>query len=141
MIMKKLSFTILLVIIILFAGCSSTDDTPAKSDAQETAGESDESSDEKGNKDIEKQLVMISGELYYNTEKENTMTRKCGAMDGEITSAVYENEIPHKDNQSNFGTGYGYQVGMQEGQIEINIDGKLIVFEHLENETVSGMPD
>lgn len=27
-----------------------------------------------------------------------------------------------KDNQSNFGTGYGYQYGSQEGIIEINMN-------------------
>lgn len=43
-------------------------------------------------------------------------------MDGEITSEVDGSEKPTKDNQSNFGTGYGYQYGSQEGIIEINMN-------------------
>lgn len=49
-------------------------------------------------------------------------------MDGEITSEVDGSEKPTKDNQSNFGTGYGYQYGSQEGIIEINMNEKWWVF-------------
>ena len=34
---------------------------------------------------------------------------RCGNMDGEITSTVDGTEIPTEDNQSNFGSGFGYQ--------------------------------
>ena len=63
-----------------------------------------------GGKESLKQLVMVNEELYYNTEKENTMPMKCGTMDGEILSMVNQNEIPKENNQSNFGKGYGYQI-------------------------------
>ncbi|MCD8130729.1 MAG: hypothetical protein LUE16_05540 [Lachnospiraceae bacterium] len=56
-------------------------------------------------------LVMVNGSLYCSTGKESTMTARCGMMDGEITSSVESTEIPSEDNQSNFGTGYGYQYG------------------------------
>ena len=41
---------------------------------------------------------------------------RCSTMDGEITSTVDGTEIPTEDNQSNFGSGFGYQYG----QIPIN---------------------
>ena len=43
-------------------------------------------------------------------------------------SEVDGSEKPTKDNQSNFGTGYGYQYGSQEGIIEINMNEKWWVF-------------
>ena len=35
-------------------------------------------------------------------------------MDGEITSTVDGTEIPTEDNQSNFGSGFGYQYGADD---------------------------
>ncbi len=55
-------------------------------------------------------MVRIDGELYLDTGKESNATRKCGTLDGEITSSVDGNEVPTENNQSNFGTGYGYPV-------------------------------
>ena len=108
--MKKMSFLIsILVIVFSFIGCSKIDNNIEKSNVEK--------------------LVMVNGELYYNTEKESSMTYRCGTMDGEITSMVNQDEIPKEDGQSNFGTGYGYQFGVQNGQIELNIDNKWIVFE------------
>jgi len=49
-------------------------------------------------------------------------------MDGEIISTVDRTEQPAKDNESNFGTGYGYQYGTQEGFIEIYMNEKWCVF-------------
>ena len=54
-------------------------------------------------------MVMVDGKLYYDTGKESTVSARCGVMDGEITSTVDGSEIPTKDNQSNFGTGFEYQ--------------------------------
>ena len=54
-------------------------------------------------------MVMVNGELYIDTGHESTVEARCGVMDGEITSEVDGSEKPTKDNQSNFGTGYGYQ--------------------------------
>lgn len=60
--------------------------------------------------------------VIYDTGHESTVEARCGVMDGEITSEVDGSEKPTKDNQSNFGTGYGYQYGSQEGIIEINMN-------------------
>lgn len=74
-------------------------------------------------------MVMVNGKLYYDTGRESTVSARCGMMDGEITSTVDANEAPSNDNQSNFGTGYGYQYGVTEGSIELYINGKWWVFE------------
>lgn len=73
-------------------------------------------------------MVMVNGELYLDTGHESTAEARCGMMDGEITSEVDGSEKPTEDNQSNFGTGYGYQYGSQEGIIEIYMNDKWWVF-------------
>ena len=72
-------------------------------------------------------MVMVDGVLYKDTGMLSHVLR-CGVMDGEITSSVNEGEQPVKDNQSNFGKGYGYQRGFVEGRIEVSIEGKWCVF-------------
>ncbi|MDO4333396.1 MAG: hypothetical protein Q4C58_12040 [Eubacteriales bacterium] len=63
-------------------------------------------------------MVMVNGELYLDTGEVSDITARCGTMDGEITSEVDGSEIPTKDDQSNFGTGYGYQY-VDENSIDI----------------------
>ena len=72
--------------------------------------------------------VMIDGELYCSDGRESEITGRCGVMDGEITSSVGENELPSRNGESNFGSGFGYQV-ISSDTLEVNIDGKWIVFE------------
>lgn len=69
-------------------------------------------------------MVVVDGVLYKDTGKISTELR-CGMMDGEITSTV--DTVPVEDDQSNFGTGYGYQYGMSG--IEVSIDGEWHIFE------------
>lgn len=71
-------------------------------------------------------MVMVNGELYLDTGYESTEPR-CGMMDGTITSSVDGSEKPAKDDQSNFGKGYGYQYGT-EGTVEICMDGIWRIF-------------
>lgn len=73
-------------------------------------------------------MVMVDGKLYLATGYESTVEARCGVMDGEITSEVDGNEKPTKNNQSNFGTGFGYQYGSQEGTIEIYMNEKWWIF-------------
>ena len=49
-------------------------------------------------------------------------------MDGEITSTVDGSEIPIEDNQSNFGSGFGYQYAADD-TIEIYMNEKWFIFE------------
>ena len=74
-------------------------------------------------------MVMADGAMYYDTGRESSVTGRCGVMDGEITSAVDRTEVPSENNQSNFGAGYGYQWGPEEGTLEVCMDGKWLVFE------------
>lgn len=76
-------------------------------------------------------MVRINGKLYYDTGKESTVSGRCGNMDGEITSTVDGTEIPMEDNQSNFGSGFGYQYGTED-TIEVYMNEKWFVFEYRE---------
>ena len=69
-------------------------------------------------------MVMVDGTLYLDTGHNSTATARCGMLDGEITSSVDSTSKPIKDNQSNFGAGYGYQYGAEEGTIEVFLNGK-----------------
>lgn len=73
-------------------------------------------------------MLVVNGELYRSTGRESAVEGRCGVMDGQVTSAVDSEETPTEDDQSNFGTGYGYQYGSDD-TIEVLIDGKWIVFE------------
>lgn len=72
--------------------------------------------------------VMVKGELYYDTGRSSSVKYRCGVMDGSIDSDIGENKLPQKDNQSNFGTGYGYQYGPREGTIEVLLGDEWRVF-------------
>lgn len=76
-------------------------------------------------------MVRVNGKLYYDTGRESTVSGRCGNMDGQITSEVDGSEIPTENNQSNFGTGFGYQYG-EDDTIELSINGKWMIFEHRE---------
>lgn len=76
-------------------------------------------------------MVLVGGQIYYDTGEESKEPRRCGLMDGTITSAVSQEEIPTEEDQSNFGTGYGYQFG-PEGTLELLIDEQWMVFESRE---------
>ena len=73
-------------------------------------------------------MVMVNGTLYLDTGHESKIEARCGVMDGEITSQVDGNKQPTVDDQSNFGTGYGYQYGATEGTIELFMNGKWWIF-------------
>lgn len=72
-------------------------------------------------------MIKVNDKYYYSEGKESEFDARCGVTDGEITSTVEQTEVPNKNNQSNFGKGYGYQY--VDNTIEVNIDGKWIVFE------------
>ncbi len=72
-------------------------------------------------------MVQVKGEIYYDTGVISNALR-CGVMDGEITTTVSEEETPTKDNQSNFGSSYGYQYCGRK-VIHVNIEEKWHVFQ------------
>ncbi|MCM1263969.1 MAG: DUF5301 domain-containing protein [Butyrivibrio sp.] len=74
-------------------------------------------------------MVRVNGKLYYDTGMESTIQARCGNMDGQITSTVDGSAIPMEDNQSNFGSGFGYQYGTDD-TIEIYMNEKWCVFEY-----------
>lgn len=74
-------------------------------------------------------MVMVDGRLYYDTGRASTMTARCGTMDGTIASTVEPGETPTQDGQSNFGSGFGWQYGMEENTIEIYEPDTWTVFE------------
>lgn len=74
-------------------------------------------------------MVRVNGKLYYDTGRESGETGRCGTMDGEITSTVDGTEIPMENDQSNFGSGFGYQYG-KDDTIEIYMNEKWMIFEY-----------
>lgn len=104
-----------------------------------TIGCSKESTSEK---EVEEEAypkaVKVSGVIYEDTGYENAMV-KCGTADGEIKTAVSEKEMPVNDDESNFGTGYSYQV-WEEGYINVQIDNKWILFKDIELKDDDSIP-
>ena len=72
-------------------------------------------------------MVMVDGSLYLDTGFTSDVAR-CGVMDGEITSTVDGSEKPTEDDQSNFGSGYGYQYGGTDGTIEVYMNDAWCIF-------------
>lgn len=73
-------------------------------------------------------MVMVNGTLYLDTGYESDAIERTDHFDGEITSQVDGSKRPSVDDQSNFGTGYGYQYGKTEGTIELFMNGKWWIF-------------
>ncbi|MDO4327593.1 MAG: hypothetical protein Q4E24_16480 [bacterium] len=63
-------------------------------------------------------MVMVDGKLYQSIGEVSDIKSRCGVMDGEIVSTVEGTDIPSENGQSNFGTGYRYQI-VDEGQIDV----------------------
>lgn len=72
--------------------------------------------------------IMVDDVLYITTGRESTAEGRCGTWDGEITSECSGSELPTENDQSNFGTGYGYQYGERKGTVEVLVDGHWIIF-------------
>ena len=74
--------------------------------------------------------VQVQGKLYQSTGRHSELDGRCGIMDGEIIASVDRSASPVQDDQSNFGTGWGYQR-MSDNAIEVNLGRHWIVFEQL----------
>ena len=64
-------------------------------------------------------MVQVDGVRYLTTGYPAPSVGRQEGFDGEITSTVSGSQAPTEDDQSNFGTGFGYQYGEREGTIEI----------------------
>lgn len=85
-----------------------------------------------GVKEEAPRYVMIKSKLYKDTGEINkNMT--CGTMDGKILTTIDAKEMPKKDNESNFGIGYEYQIGT-DGSITVDIDDKCLIFKEVKEE-------
>jgi hypothetical protein len=111
--MKKLSLCVLLWAALMLGGCSTGDNQVTQEETQWD----------------KIPMVMVDGNLYYDTGKESKGTEDNETMDGEITSTVDGSETPTENDQSNFGEGFAYRH-MVDGTLEIFMNEKWIVFEH-----------
>lgn len=80
-------------------------------------------------------MVCIDGALYSDTGYVSSAAG-CGNMDGEITSSVDESEWPAENDQSNFGTGYGYQIA-GDGLVLVYMDGQMEIFRALHSDSIA----
>jgi len=55
-------------------------------------------------------MFMADGYLYFDTGLVSKNTPRCGVMDGQITKAAGDFEVPAKDGECNFDGAQGYQV-------------------------------
>lgn len=81
-------------------------------------------------------MVKVDGTTYVDTGYENVMVT-CGTADGEIKTTVDGKNKPENDDESNFGTGYGYQV-WEDGYINVEIDNRWILFRDIDLKVESG---
>lgn len=71
--------------------------------------------------------IMVNDRHYHTTgEIDNNHQFE---VDGTITSSVDESEIPHENNQSNFGTGYEYDI-ISDSIVYVCIDNKWVKYEY-----------
>ncbi|MBQ3089625.1 MAG: hypothetical protein IJD21_03575 [Oscillospiraceae bacterium] len=80
-------------------------------------------------------MAEIDGLLYYDTGRTRDQILRCGLMDGEITSSVPGWETPTEEGQSNFGSGYGYQWGAGQEEVDLLINGHWHIFSLQPEET------
>lgn len=81
-------------------------------------------------------MVKVDGTTYVDTGYENAMFT-CGTADGEIKTTVDGKNKPENDDESNFGTGYGYQV-WEDGYINVEIDNRWILFRDIDLKVENG---
>ena len=79
-------------------------------------------------------MVRVEGTLYRDTGNESQTENHSGTRTGKITSTVGADEKPAIDDQSNFGTGYEYQI-VAEGTIDIFINDRWFIFEAVCNDS------
>ena len=110
--MKKYFLILMACLMFLFAACNKTASSENKAESNYPP------------------MVKVNGTIYVDTGYENAMVT-CGTADGQIKTTVDGRKIPSKDDESNFGKGYGYQV-WENGYINVQIDNRWILFRDLD---------
>lgn len=72
-------------------------------------------------------MIMVDDVIYKTSGHASTMDSAEGVV-GVITSKVPGSEKPTQNDQSNFGVGYEYRYGVEEGTIEIKMEEKWVIF-------------
>ena len=111
-----------------------------KKEVKETPEENEEEvkdspKEEKTPEVLTDRYIMVDSVLYKDTGRINN-EMKCGTMDGKILTSVDKSEMPDNDDESNFGTGYEYQIG--EKDITVKIDDKCYIFEKVGEKKLDG---
>lgn len=126
---EKIVIGILVVILISIIAITFIphEDNVGKIDTNIPSGNSEQKVEENNKKE---RIIMVKGTLYYDTGKSNNETKRCGTLDGNITSVIAEGEIPNQDGQANFTGARGYQYGIKENAIEVSLENEgWIIFE------------
>ncbi|ERT62636.1 hypothetical protein [Peptoniphilus sp. BV3AC2] len=110
--MKKSILILMAAIMVVFTACSKSDTKTSEVDKTYPP------------------MVKVDGTTYTDTGYENAMVT-CGTADGEIKTSVDGKSMPENNDESNFGTGYGYQV-WEKGYINVEIEGRWILFRDVE---------
>lgn len=74
-------------------------------------------------------MIMVGGQLYQDSGK-TTSAAVADKKDGQITSTC--DDVPSKDDQSNFGTGFAYQYG-DGNRVYVQFEKGWFVFIPVEN--------
>ena len=124
--MKKSRMTIALALLLALtlSGCGGS----AAKENTDNTGIGTQSTDDTAGRPVgdAPMMIMVDHTLYQSNGEVSTVEGRCGNMDGEITSQTANGtDAPTEDDQSNFGTGYGYQFG--DGTVEVLIDNQWIV--------------
>ncbi|MDE7310188.1 MAG: hypothetical protein K2N87_00955 [Eubacterium sp.] len=77
-------------------------------------------------------MLVYNSKLYIDTGEVSTAGR-CGVMDGTIQKTVSAGKTPTKELQSNFGKGYGFQLGTRPNRLEVEIGDTWHIFAYNEN--------
>lgn len=72
-------------------------------------------------------MVMVDNLLFTESKEKSTVETRTGLIDGKILYSVAETNIPSKNDESNFGTGYKYQY-IAENTIDIYINNNWVRF-------------
>lgn len=119
--MKKSILILMAVMAVLFTACSKSDTKIKETDKTYPP------------------MVKVDGTTYVDTGYENAMVT-CGTADGEIKTTVDGKSMPENNDESNFGTGYGYQV-WEKGYINVEIEGRWILFRDVELKDDGQIPE